>query len=105
MVAGQAIGATCPSTEPTWVAQDAGRIVGCSLLPEAMTMVRPDGLVLPSQAGTPLRVQDSRRSHLDRAAGPEGLVPRDASRAASLAIASGAAIEGVQSMVGHASPP
>jgi integrase len=67
----------------------------------------PDDLVFPSQAGTPLRVQNFRRSHFDRAAtaaGLEGLVPHELRHtAASLAIASGASIKGVQSMLGHAS--
>jgi integrase len=67
----------------------------------------PDDLVFPSQAGTPLRVQNFRRSHFDRAAaaaGLEGLVPHELRHtAASLATASGASITGVQSMLGHAS--
>jgi integrase len=67
----------------------------------------PDDLVFPSQAGTPLRVQDFRQSHFDRAAaaaGLEGLVPHELRHtAASLAIASGASIKGVQSVLGHAS--
>jgi site-specific recombinase XerD len=66
-----------------------------------------DDLVFPSQAGTPLRVQNFRRSHFDRAAaaaGLEGLVPHELRHtAASLAIASGASVKGVQSMLGHAS--
>jgi len=52
-------------------------------------------------------VQNFRRSHFDRAAaaaGLEGLVPHELRHtAASLAIASGASIKGVQSMLGHAS--
>ena len=67
----------------------------------------PDDLVFPSQVGTPLRVQNFRRSHFDRAAaaaGLKGLVPHELRHtAASLAIASGASIKGVQSMLGHAS--
>ena len=68
----------------------------------------PDDLVLPSQPGTRLRVQDFRRSQFDRAAaaasGLAGLVPHELRHtAASLAIASGASVEGVQSMLGHAS--
>jgi integrase len=67
----------------------------------------PDDLVFPSTAGTPLRVQSFRRWRFDRAAaaaGLEGLVPHELRHtAASLAIASGASIKGVQSMLGHAS--
>jgi integrase len=52
-------------------------------------------------------VQNFRRSHFDRtaaAAGLEGLVPHELrNTAASHAIASGASIKGVQSMLGHAS--
>ena len=52
-------------------------------------------------------MQNFRRSHFDRAAaaaGLEGLVPHELRHtAASLAIASGASIKGVQSMLGHAS--
>jgi integrase len=66
-----------------------------------------DDLVFPSQTGTPLRVQNFRRSQFDRAAaaaGLEGLVPHELRHtAASLAIASGASVKGVQSMLGHAS--
>ena len=72
-----------------------------------LTGLGPDDLVFPSQAGTPLRVQNFRRRHFDRAAaaaGLEGLVPHELRHtAASLAIASGASIKGVQSMLGHAS--
>ena len=67
----------------------------------------PDDLVFPSAAQTPLRVQSFRRWHFDRAAvaaGLDGLVPHELRHtAASLAIASGASIKGVQSMLGHAS--
>jgi integrase len=67
----------------------------------------PDDLVFPSTSGTPLRVQSFRRWRFDRAAaaaGLEGLVPHELRHtAASLAIASGASIKGVQSMLGHAS--
>jgi integrase len=52
-------------------------------------------------------VQSFRRWHFDRAAvaaGLDGLVPHELRHtAASLAIASGASIKGVQSMLGHAS--
>lgn len=67
----------------------------------------PEDLVFPSRAGTPLRVQSFRRGNFDRAAaavGVPGLVPHELRHtAASLAIASGASIKGVQSMLGHAS--
>lgn len=67
----------------------------------------PEDLVFPSGARTPLRVQSFRRWHFDRAAvaaGLAGLVPHELRHtAASLAIASGASIKGVQSMLGHAS--
>jgi integrase len=67
----------------------------------------PDNLVFPSRSGTPLRVQSFRRGWFDPAAvaaGMEGLVPHELRHtAASLAIASGASIKGVQSMLGHAS--
>ncbi|HLM07501.1 MAG TPA: tyrosine-type recombinase/integrase [Blastococcus sp.] len=67
----------------------------------------PTDLVFPSSVGTPLRVQSFRRGHFDRAtaaAGVPGLVPHELRHtAASLAIASGASIKGVQSMLGHAS--
>jgi integrase len=67
----------------------------------------PDDLVFPSRSGTPLRVQSFRRGWFDPAAvaaGMEGLVPHELRHtAASLAIASGASIKGVQSMLGHAS--
>jgi integrase len=67
----------------------------------------PDDLVFPSTAGTPLRVQSFRRWRFDRAdvaAGLEGLVPHELRHtAASLSLASGASIKGVQSRLGHAS--
>lgn len=67
----------------------------------------PRDLVFPSAVGTPLRVQNFRRGHFDRAAaaaGVTGLVPHELRHtAASLAIGSGASIKGVQSMLGHAS--
>jgi len=54
-----------------------------------------------------LRVQNFRRRSFDRAAagpGLDGLVPHELRHtAASLAIASGASVKGVQSMLGHAS--
>jgi integrase len=64
-------------------------------------------LVFGSRAGTPLRVQNFRRDRFDRAAdalGLSGLTPHELRHtAASLAIASGASVKGVQSMLGHAS--
>ena len=67
----------------------------------------PDDLVFASRAGTPLRVQNFRRDWFDRAAhavGLSGLTPHELRHtAASLAIASGASVKGVQSMLGHAS--
>jgi integrase len=66
-----------------------------------------DDLIFPSSTQTPLRVQSFRRWHFDRvavAAGLDGVVPHEPRHtAASLAIASGASIKGVQSMRGHAS--
>jgi integrase len=67
----------------------------------------PDDLVFPSPRGTVLRFQNFRRRCFDRAAssvGLAGLVPHELRHtAASLAIAAGASIKGVQSMLGHAS--
>lgn len=67
----------------------------------------PDDFSFPSKAGTPLRVNNFRRGWFDQAAeasGLPGLVPHELRHtAASLAIASGASIKGVQSMLGHAS--
>jgi integrase len=67
----------------------------------------PDALVFPSRAGTPLRVQSFRRRGFDQAAvavGLDGLTPHELRHtAASLAIASGANVLGVQHMLGHAS--
>ena len=66
----------------------------------------PGDLVFPSSAGTPLRVQNFRRGWFDRAAtgaGVPGLVPHALRHtAASLAIAAGANVKVVQSMLGHA---
>jgi integrase len=63
--------------------------------------------VFASRTGGPLRVQNFRRDRFDRAAaavGVPGLTPHELRHtAASLAIASGASIKGVQSMLGHAS--
>ncbi|PRY49289.1 site-specific recombinase XerD [Geodermatophilus tzadiensis] len=67
----------------------------------------PEEFVFPSRTGGPLRVGNFRRDWFDRAAvvvGLAGLVPHELRHtAASLAIASGASIKGVQSMLGHAS--
>lgn len=64
-------------------------------------------LVFPSATGSALRVQNFRRDVFDRAAreaGLPGLTPHELRHtAASLAIASGASVKGVQSMLGHAS--
>lgn len=66
-----------------------------------------DELVFPSRSGMPLRVGSYRRTHFNAAAveiGAPGLVPHELRHtAASLAIASGASIKGVQAMLGHAS--
>ena len=66
-----------------------------------------DALVFPSRAGTPLRVQSFRRRGFDQAAtavGLSGLTPHELRHtAASLAIAAGATVKGVQAMLGHAS--
>ena len=67
----------------------------------------PEEFVFPSRTGDPLRVGTFRRDRLDRAAiavGLAGLVPHELRHtAASLAVASGASIKGVQWMLGHAS--
>ena len=76
-------------------------------LAEALAGKGPDDLVFPSRAGTPLRAGNFRRNHFDRAAaaaGVPGLTPHELRHtAASLAIASGATVKGVQAMLGHAS--
>lgn len=67
----------------------------------------PDDLVFPAARGGVLRVQNFRRRCFDRATaavGLEGLVPHELRHtAASLAIAAGASVKGVQAMLGHAS--
>jgi integrase len=67
----------------------------------------PGDLVFTAPRGGVLRVQNFRRSYFDRAAaglGLDGLVPHELRHtAASLAIAAGASIKGVQAMLGHAS--
>ncbi len=67
----------------------------------------PDSLLFTSPKGDVLRVGNFRRARFDRAAalvGLAGLVPHELRHtAASLAIASGANVKAVQSMLGHAS--
>jgi integrase len=66
----------------------------------------PEDLLFSSLTGTPLRVSNVRRRWFDRAAaaaGIPGLTPHELRHtAASLAIASGANVKAVQSMLGHA---
>lgn len=66
-----------------------------------------DDLVFTSPEGSVLRVQNFRRRGFDRATasvGLPGLVPHELRHtAASLAIAAGASIKGVQAILGHAS--
>lgn len=66
-----------------------------------------DDLVFTSPRGKMLRVHGFRRGYFDRAAssiGLEGLVPHELRHtAASLAIAAGASVKGVQAILGHAS--
>jgi integrase len=66
-----------------------------------------DALVFTAPRGGVLRVGNFRRRYFDRAArdvGLEGLVPHELRHtAASLAIAAGASVKGVQAMLGHAS--
>ena len=67
----------------------------------------PDDLVFTAPRGGVLRVQNFRRRGFDAAAtavGLGGLVPHELRHtAASLAIAAGASVKGVQAMLGHAS--
>jgi integrase len=76
-------------------------------LAEQLAGKAPSDLLFASRAGTPLRVQNFRRDRFDRAAvevGLAGLTPHELRHtAASLAIASGASVKAVQSMLGHAS--
>jgi integrase len=66
-----------------------------------------EDFVFPGVRGGVLRNKTFRRSHFDPAAasiGVEGLVPHELRHtAASLAIAAGASVKGVQAMLGHAS--
>lgn len=68
---------------------------------------RPSDLLFTTSRGYALRVRSFRRSTFDRAArevGLEGLVPHELRHtAASLAIAAGANVKAVQTMLGHAS--
>ncbi|MEX5721625.1 tyrosine-type recombinase/integrase [Geodermatophilus maliterrae] len=83
---------------PRFIREDLGR---------QLAGKAPSDLVFGSRASTPLRVQNFRRDWFDRAAdavGLSGLTPHELRHtAASLAIASGASVKGVQSMLGHAS--
>lgn len=78
-----------------------------AVLTEQMAGREPDDLVFPAPRGGPLRVRNFRRDGFDRAAksvGLAGLVPHELRHtAAALAIASGATVRGVQSMLGNAS--
>jgi len=77
------------------------------LLIQQISGLAPDDLVFRSPQGAMLRVANFRRRVFDRAAasvGLEGLVPHELRHtAASLAIAAGATVKGVQEMLGHAS--
>jgi integrase len=68
---------------PRFIREDLGR---------QLAGKTPSDLVFGSRAGTPLRVQNFRRDWFELR-----------HTAASLAIASGASVKGVQSMLGHAS--
>jgi len=74
---------------------------------ERLAICQPDDLLFTSPLGAPLRSNNFRRRCFDRAAadvGLAGLVPHELRHtAASLAIASGASVKAVQSMLGHAS--
>ena len=76
-------------------------------LAQSVAVKASTDLLFASRTGGPLRVQNFRRDRFDRAAaavGVPGLTPHELRHtAASLAIASGASIKGVQSMLGHAS--
>ncbi len=67
----------------------------------------PGDLVFSSPRGAVLRVRNFRRGYFDPAAvevGLDGLVPHELRHtAASLAVAAGASVKGVQAMLGHAS--
>jgi len=76
-------------------------------LAEQLAGKAADDLVFCSPRGAPLRVGNFRRGYFDRAAvevGLDGLVPHELRHtAASLAVAAGASVKGVQAMLGHAS--
>ena len=76
-------------------------------LSERLANCQPDDPLFTSPLGAPLRGNNFRRRCFDRAAadvGLAGLVPHELRHtAASLAIASGASVKAVQSMLGHAS--
>jgi integrase len=77
------------------------------LLTEHVADLGADALVFSAPLGGVLRVGNFRRRYFDRAArevGLDGFVPHELRHtAASLAIAAGASVKGVQSMLGHAS--
>jgi integrase len=77
------------------------------VLMEQIAGLGPDELVFRAPRGGVLRVGNFRRGWFDaaaRAVGLEGLVPHELRHtAASLAIAAGATVKGVQAMLGHAS--
>ncbi len=77
------------------------------LLTEHVADLNADTLVFSAPRGGVLRVGNFRRRWFDEAArtvGLEGFVPHELRHtAASLAIAAGASVKGVQSMLGHAS--
>jgi integrase len=79
----------------------------CDSLAEHVAGLDADALVFPAPRGGVLRVGNFRRRVFDaaaRAVGLDGLVPHELRHtAASLAIASGATVKGVQAMLGHAS--
>jgi integrase len=77
------------------------------MLAEHLAGASPGGLAFTSPRGETLRVGNFRRGWFDPATavvGMEGLVPHELRHtAASLAIAAGASVKGVQTMLGHAS--
>jgi integrase len=77
------------------------------MLVEHLAGASQGGLAFTSPRGETLRVGNFRRGWFDRATGTlgiEGLVPHELRHtAASLAIAAGASVKGVQMMLGHAS--
>jgi site-specific recombinase XerC len=77
------------------------------ILAERVAGLDADALVFSAPRGGVLRVGNFRRRYFDRAAravGLDGLVPHELRHtAASLAIAAGASVKGIQAMLGHAS--